>query len=36
MLTSFVPMLKKEGLTDEQIHQIMVENPKNMLRRKVV
>lgn len=36
MLTSFVPMLKKEGLTDEQIHQIMVENPKSMLRRKVV
>lgn len=31
LLTTFVPLLRKEGLTDEQIHIILVDNPIRVL-----
>lgn len=35
LLETFVPMLKVRGITDEQIHAMLVENPARMLRRKI-
>jgi phosphotriesterase-related protein len=34
LLEVFVPMLKERGITDEQIHQMMVINPANAFSRK--
>jgi len=31
LFTSFVPRLKSKGVTDEQIHRIVVENPRRIL-----
>lgn len=31
LLTSFVPMLKKAGVTEKQIHSMLVETPRNLL-----
>jgi phosphotriesterase-related protein len=31
LITSFVPMLKEVGLSDEQVRTILVDNPKNLL-----
>jgi phosphotriesterase-related protein len=33
ILEVFVPMLKERGVTDEQIHQMMVVNPANAFSR---
>jgi phosphotriesterase-related protein len=35
MFTDFIPRLKRKGITDEQIHAIMVDNPKRILSIKV-
>lgn len=35
LLRVFVPLLKERGVTDEQIHTMLVENPARMLRRQV-
>lgn len=31
ILTSIVPMMRKKGMSDEQIHTLLVENPKRVL-----
>jgi phosphotriesterase-related protein len=32
---TFLPALKKEGFTDEEIHQLLVTNPRESLRIRV-
>jgi phosphotriesterase-related protein len=34
ILEVFVPMLRERGVTDEQIHQMMVTNPANVFSRR--
>jgi predicted metal-dependent phosphotriesterase family hydrolase len=33
LLETFVPMLRERGVSDEQIHQMLVENPARVLAR---